>query len=157
MGGDSAEPPGVMESIKRSIEVHAPVEEVYARWTHVEEFPLFMPSLREVRRVDERRYHWRAVRDGVPYEAMEEISLMIPNHRIAWRNVSGGENSGVVSFDSVAPDVTRVTLDLAYVPDSGWHEPTALAARIERILDGFRELAEPSIMEELVTHNWRGF
>jgi uncharacterized membrane protein len=146
-----------MESIKRSAEVHAPVEEVYRRWTHVEDFPLFMPSVREVRRVDERRYYWSAERDGVPYEAMEEISLMIPNHRIAWRNVSGGENSGVVSFDTVAPEITLVTLALAYVPDSGWNEPAALAARIQRILDAFRELAEPSIMEELVSHNWRGF
>jgi len=146
-----------METIKRSIEVQAPVEEVYARWARVEDFPLFMKSLREVRRVGERRFYWRAERDGVPYEAVEEISLMIPNRRIAWRNVSGGENSGVVSFESLAPDATRVTLDLAYVPDSGWHEPSALAARIERILDAFRDLAEPSIMEELVAHNWRGF
>jgi uncharacterized membrane protein len=147
-----------MESIKRSIEVHAPVEEVYTRWTRVEDFPLFMESLREVRRVGDRRFYWRAERDGLPYEAVEEISLMIPNHRIAWRNVSGSENSGVVSFDSLAPDLTRVTLDLAYVPDSGWHEPFALAERIERTLDCFRDLAEPSgLMEELVTHNWRGF
>src|SRR5271168_3180913 len=105
-----------MESIKRSIEVHAPVEEVYDRWTRVEEFPLFMKSLREVRREGERRFFWRAERDGLPYEAVEEISLMIPNNRIAWRNVSGSENSGVVSFETVAPDTTRVTLDLAYVP-----------------------------------------
>jgi uncharacterized membrane protein len=147
-----------MESIKRSIEVHAPVEEVYERWTHVEEFPLFMRSLCEVRRLDEGRFYWRAERDGVPYEAVEEISLMIPNHRIAWRNVSGAENSGVVSFDAILPDVTVVTLDLAYVPDSGWHEPSALATRIERTLEAFRDLAEPGgVMEELVSHNWRGF
>ena len=146
-----------MESIKRSIEVHAPVEEVYDRWTHVEDFPLFMRSLREVRRIGDCRFYWRAERDGLPYEAVEEISLMIPNHRIAWRNVSGSENSGVVSFDCLAPDLTRVTLDLAYVPDSGWHEPYALAERIERILDAFRDVVEPSVMEELVTHNWRGF
>jgi uncharacterized membrane protein len=146
-----------MESIKRSIEVHAPVEEVYGRWTRVEDFPLFMRSLREVRRLGERRFYWRAERDGIPYEAVEEISLTIPNHRIAWRNVSGAENSGVVSFDSLAPDLTRVTLDLAYVPDSGWHEPYALAERIELTLDAFRDLIEPSVMEELVSHNWRGF
>ena len=146
-----------MESIKRSIVVHAPVEEVYSRWTRIEDFPLFMKSLREVRRVGERRFYWRTERDGIPYEAVEEISLQIPNQRFAWRNVSGGENSGVVSFDALAPDATRVTLDLAYVPDSGWHEPTALAVRIEAILEGFRELVEPSVMEELVAHNWRGF
>jgi uncharacterized membrane protein len=147
-----------MESIKRSIEVHAPVEQVYARWTRVEDFPLFMKSLREVRREGERRFYWRAERDGLPYEAVEEISLMIPNHRIAWRNVSGSENSGVVSFESLGPEITRVTLDLAYVPDSGWHEPYALAERIEMTLDAFRDLIEPGgVMEELVTHNWRGF
>jgi uncharacterized membrane protein len=146
-----------MESIKRSIEVHAPVGEVYDLWARVEDFPLFMTSLREVRRVDERRFYWRAERDGLAYDAVEEISLMIPNRRIAWRNVSGSENSGVVSFDSLAPDVTLVTLALAYMPDSGWHEPGALAGRIERTLDAFRDLAEPSIMEELVAHNWRGF
>ena len=146
-----------MESIKRSTVVHAPVEEVYGRWTRVEEFPLFMRSLREVRRVGENRFYWRAERDGIPYEAVEEISLMIPNTRIAWRNVSGSENSGVVSFESITADMTRVTLDLAYVPDSGWHEPSALAERIERTLDAFRELVEPSVIEELVSHNWRGF
>jgi uncharacterized membrane protein len=146
-----------MESIKRSIEVHAPVGEVYGRWTRVEEFPLFMQSLREVRREGEGRFYWRAERDGLPYEAVEQISLMIPNNRIAWRNVSGAENSGVVSFEALAPELTRVTLDLAYVPDSGWHEPFALAERIENTLDAFRDLIEPSVMEELVAHNWRGF
>jgi len=151
-------PKKFMESIRRSIEVHAPVEEVYGRWTKVEDFPLFMKSLREVHRVDARRFYWRAERDGVPYEAVEEISLTIPNHRIAWRNVDGEENSGVVSFDSIDPETTRVTLDLAYEPDSGWNEPNALADRIECTLDAFRDLAEPDgVMEELVTHNWRGF
>jgi len=146
-----------MESIKRSAVVHAPVEEVYSRWTRVEEFPLFMRSLREVHRVGENRFYWRAERDGLPYESVEEISLMIPNHRIAWRNVSGSENSGVVSFESLGPALTCVTLDLAYVPDSGWHEPAALADRIGHILDAFRDLVEPSVVEELVSHNWRGF
>ena len=146
-----------MESIKRSIVVHAPVEEVYSRWTQVEDFPLFMKSLREVRRAGERCFYLRVEREGVLYEAVEEISLMIPNQRIAWRNVSGSENSGVVSFDSITPKMTRVTLDLAYVPDSGWDEPSALVERIERTLDTFRDLVEPSVMEELVSHNWRGF
>jgi len=146
-----------MESIKRSVEVHAPIGEVYERWTHPEDFPLFMQSLREVRIMGERRFYWRAERDGQPYEAVEEISLMIPNHRIAWRNVSGSENSGVVTFDELGQETTLVTLDLAYVPDSGWHEPVELAERIEHTLDAFRDLAEPSVMEELVSHNWRGF
>jgi len=146
-----------MESIKRSIEVNASVDEVYGYWSRVEEFPLFMKSLQEVRQVGERRFYWRVERDGLPYESVEEISLMIPNHRIAWRNVSGYENSGVVSFEPLGPNVTRVTLELAYTPDSGWHEPFALEDRIERTLEAFRDLVEPSVMEELVTHNCWGF
>ena len=146
-----------MDSIKRSVVVHAPVEEVYARWTRVEDFPLFMDSLREVRRIGDTRFYWRVERDGVQREAIEEISLMIPNQRIAWRNISGSENSGVVSFEVLPPDSTLLTMELAYVSDSGWHEPAALAERIEHILSAFRDLVEPSLMEELVTHNRQGF
>jgi uncharacterized membrane protein len=146
-----------MQSIKRSVAVHAPVGEVYARWTRIEEFPLFMKSLREVRQVNEGRFFWKAERDGLTYESIEEISLMIPNHRIAWRNVSGSENSGVVSFEELAADITQVTLDMVYLPDGGWHDPDELARRIELTLEAFKELVEPSMMEELVLHNCWGF
>jgi uncharacterized membrane protein len=147
-----------MESIKRSIKVHASVEVVYARWTRFEEYPAFMSHIIEVRREGENRFYWRAERDGIPYEAVEEVSLMIPNRRIAWRNVSGSENSGVVSFEPDGAEDTVVTLDMAYVPDSGWHSPAKLEGRIGDILESFRDLVEPGgVMEDLVSHNWRGF
>lgn len=146
-----------MESIKRSIVVRAPVEEVYERWSRVEEFPLFMNSLREVRREGERRFHCRGERDGLPCESVEEISLMIPNRRIAWRNVSGAEASGVVTFDRLEPESTRITLDMACTPDGGWHDPSVLGERIEETLETFRRLIEPGVIEDLVTNNWRGF
>lgn len=146
-----------MESIFRDIEVNAPVQEVYERWARVEDFPLFMRSLREVREIAEGRYFWRAEHDGIPYESVEEISLRIPGKRIAWRNVSGSENSGLVSFDELGEMLTRVTLELAYEPDSGWHEPNALGERIEGTLRAFKELVEPGMVEDMVLHNWQGF
>ncbi len=147
-----------MESIKRSITVHAPVEEVYARWTRFEEYPSFMNHIIEVRQEGENRFYCRAERDGIPYETVEEVSLMIPNRRIAWRNVSGNENSGVVSFEPDGEEATVVTLDMAYIPDSGWQSPAKLEGRIGDILESFRDLVEPGgVMEDLVSHNWRGF
>jgi uncharacterized membrane protein len=146
-----------MESIKRSVEVRAPVEDVYQYWTRVEEYPRFMKSLCEVRKVGENQFYVRVERDGLLYESVEEISQLDPNRRIAWRNVSGAGHWGVVSFESLGPDRTRVTLKLAFIPDSEWHEPYVLAERIERSLEAFRNLVEPSVMEDLVTRNWRGF
>ena len=139
-----------MESIKRSVEVHAPLGEVYGQWARVEDFPRFLDSVHEVRQIAERQFYWKAEHDGAPYEAVEEISLMIPNRRIAWRNISGLENSGVVTFEPVAPKLTRVCLELAYVPDSGWHDPFALMERIDHTLESFRALIEPREVEQAV-------
>ena len=147
-----------MESIKRSVKVPAPVGVVYRRWARVENFPLFMNSLREVRRIGEKQFYWQAERDGLAYEAVEEIMLKIPNQRIAWRNVSGSENSGVVSFEALGPKLTRVTLELAYMPDSGWHDPATLAERIEETLETFRRLLKPKTAEKrMVMQSWRAY
>jgi uncharacterized membrane protein len=112
-----------------------------------------MKSLREVHCIGERQFYWRADRDGLTYEAIEEIMLRIPNQRIAWRNISGSENSGAVSFQSLGPELTQVTLELAYVPDSGWHEPSRLAGRIEATLETFRELMEPDTVESVAVRD----
>jgi hypothetical protein len=83
-----------------------------------------------------------------------EVNASIEKVRGCWKG-SGDEDSGVVSFEALGADRTRVTLELASVPDRA--ETLALAAGVERRLEEFRDLVEPSVMEELVSHNWQGF
>ncbi len=67
-----------MESVEKFIVVNAPVGSAYQLWTDFENFPKFMKTLREVRRVDEKRYYLRAEREGKESEMVVEMSLQIP-------------------------------------------------------------------------------
>ncbi len=53
-----------MSTIERSIEVNVPVYTAYNQWTHLEEFPQFMEGVKEVKRLDAKRLHWKAEISG---------------------------------------------------------------------------------------------
>ena len=131
-----------MESVEESIIVHAPIGKVYEQWTRIEDFPKFMPAVREMRRIDENHFFWRVKRGDREYEAMFEVVLRIPERRIAWRTISGCESSGVVSFMRELGNQTRVTFKMKYVPHAGWASPAALLARLRLRLKYFKALIE---------------
>jgi uncharacterized membrane protein len=101
-----------METIEKSIEVDAPIRAVYNQWTQFEEFPEFMKGIEEVRQLDDKRLHWRANIGGKEKEWDAEIYEQVPDQRIAWRSISGAPNTGIVSFQSVSDNRTRITLRL---------------------------------------------
>ena len=49
-----------MSTIEKSIEVNVPEYTAYAQWMHFEEFPQFMEGVKEVTRLDAKRFHWKA-------------------------------------------------------------------------------------------------
>src|SRR4029450_9194425 len=49
-----------MAEMEKSIEVNAPLREVYNQWTQFEDFPRFMEGVVEVRQIDDKRLFWRA-------------------------------------------------------------------------------------------------
>lgn len=49
-----------MAEVHESIEVSAPVRQVYTAWTNFTQFPRFMENVVEVRETGEGRYHWKA-------------------------------------------------------------------------------------------------
>src|ERR671918_2106146 len=99
-----------MSVTEYSIEVNVPVRTAYNQWTQFEEFPHFMEGVEEVRQLDDKRLHWRAKIAGKTEEWDAEITEQTPDQRIAWRSTTGAENSGAVSFASLGPDRTRVTV-----------------------------------------------
>lgn len=131
-----------MISVEETVVVDAPIDRVYERWTHVEDFPRFMPAVREMRRIDGKRFHWRVERGGREYEATFEIVLRIPQRRIAWRTISGSESSGVVCFGPELGRRTRVSFKMKYAPDAGWDSPAELRERLRTRLSRFKALME---------------
>lgn len=134
----------IMDSIERSISVAVPITRAFEPWLNVEEWPRFLKAIREARRIDEKTFRLLVERGGQTEESVAEISLVIPERRIAWRNISGAVSSGVVCFESLPDGQTQVKLKMQYRPDAGWHHPDALAERLEYHLACFKEFIDGS-------------
>lgn len=104
-------------AVRESIVVNVPVRTAYDQWTQFEEFPKFMDSVHEVKQLDDKRLHWKADVMGKPVEWDAEICEQIPDKRIAWRSTSGKQNDGVLTFEKLSDNRTRVTLQMTYTPD----------------------------------------
>jgi uncharacterized membrane protein len=106
----------------KTIHVHAPVEEVYAFFTDVENFPRFMAHVRDVKKIGDERYHWVAegpARIPVTWDA--EITERVPHEVFAWRSVPGAviANAGIVHFERCQDGGTRLDLRMSYNPPAG--------------------------------------
>src|SRR6266498_1456281 len=105
-----------MESIKKSIEVRAPISDVYSQWTRFEDFPQFMDGVQKVKQLDEKHLHWVAQFAGKTKEWDAEITEHMPNDHIAWRSTSDISNSGAVYFRPKDHEHTVITLEMPYQP-----------------------------------------
>lgn len=140
-----------------SIEVEVPVGTAYNQWTQFEEFPRFMASVQEVRQVDDTHLHWRAVVAGKEKEWDAEITEQVPDQRIAWRSTGGVRNSGLVTFEPVGANRTRVRLQMNYDPETAGEKLGAAIGGVKLTTRGnlqrFKELIERRGVE---TGAWRG-
>jgi uncharacterized membrane protein len=111
------------QHVSKTITINRPIEEVYERWRHFENFPKFMEHLEEVRITGEGRSHWKAKAPaGRTVEWDAETTEDQPNSVIAWHSVEGSDilNFGKVRFEQ-APGGrgTIVRVDLQYEPPAG--------------------------------------
>ncbi|MDQ4089478.1 MAG: SRPBCC family protein [Actinomycetota bacterium] len=105
-----------MSTVEKSIEVQLPVSTVYNQWTQFEEFPQFMDGVERVTQLDDTRLHWVAEIAGATREWDAEIVDQQPDQRIAWRSIDGAGNGGIVTFQPVGQDATRVNLQMQFEP-----------------------------------------
>ena len=130
--------PAPINAARKSIVVKAPVESVYEQWAHIEGLPKFITRLHHVRRIDDTRfaYTW-SVPGCDDCKGVLQIVLQIPDRRIAWRTLSDGFMSGVVSFEPRSSQETEVTLKVRSV-----FNPPTLSQRVEEYLHNFKRLVE---------------
>jgi uncharacterized membrane protein len=108
--------------IEKTITIDAPVDKVFAYWSHPENFPEFMSHVREVRRIDDGMYRWKV---GGPAGLLIEWDAAITeldfNKTLAWKSLPGAIiwQEGVTRFTSNPDDTTRLDIKMSYKPPAG--------------------------------------
>jgi uncharacterized membrane protein len=144
-------------TIEQSVEVEVPLHTAYNQWTQFEEFPRFMEGVKEVRQLDETHLHWIAEVGGQRREWDAEVTEQKPDERVAWRNVGGKENAGVVTFHRLEESRTRLMVQLDFSPDGILERLGDMVGAPDRRVQGdlqrFKELIESRGTE---SGAWRG-
>ena len=146
-----------MARVEESIEVNVPVSTAYNQWTQFEEFPEFMEGVESVKQIDDTHLRWVAEIGGKRHEWEAEITEQRPDQKIAWRAADGHYNSGIVTFEPISEDETRITVVMEHETE-GMVESLgkALGADSRRAkgdLERFKEFVESRGAE---TGAWRG-
>ena len=146
-----------MTQITETIDVAVPVDTAYNQWTQFEEFPRFMRGVERVVQVDDTHLHWAAEVAGKHEEWDAEIVDQQPDERVAWRATTGKGNAGVVTFDRLGENETRVTVQMDWQPEGALENiGTALGMddrQVAKDLERFKDLIEERGQE---TGAWRG-
>ena len=129
--------PAAMNAARHFVVVKAPVDRVYEQWSRLEDLPKFITPLRDVRRIDDTHFSYTWHPSGAKQQGVFHIVLQIPGRRIAWRTMSEGFMSGVVSFEPQSQKETEVTLKIRSI-----FEPPSLSQRVEEYLRNFKQLVE---------------
>ena len=86
-----------------------------------------------------------------------EILEQVPDTRIVWESVDGTQNRGMIAFEPMDDERTRITLTMEYEPE-GFLERAGDAlgipsSQVEGDLKRFRDFIEK---REIETGSWRG-
>ncbi len=135
-----------MSTIETSIEVNVPEYTAYAQWTKFEEFPQFMEGVKEVKRLDGKRFHWKAEIAGQEREWDSEITEQAADQRLAWTNRGSAINGWVMTFHQLSNARSKIMLQVEYDPqgftEDGGEALGVMSLRIQGDLERFKELIE---------------
>ena len=109
------------QRVHESIEVQAPLQDVFAYWSNFENFSKFMQNIEEVRMTGEDMSHWRVKGPlGKSVEFDAKTTEMDLERGIGWNTVDGDVmTSGEVRFEELLPDRTRVEVTMNYSSPPG--------------------------------------
>jgi uncharacterized membrane protein len=108
--------------LDKSIDVLAPLEQVFEAFAHYENFPQFLPCVREIHVRGDGTARWTVLDSGGHPINWETLTTRLePNRLISWRSLAGSDvdHAGFVRFEPRPDGGTRVLLTLSYTPPGG--------------------------------------
>jgi uncharacterized membrane protein len=154
---DDAGKPKLAHLIEEHTDIAVPRSVAYNQWTEFEMFPSIAKGVDSVDQLGDERAEWTSKVGPVNRKWRALITDQVPDERIAWRSEAGPEHRGVVSFHSLDDDLTRVLVQMHYVP----HGPLETVGnklriqrrRVRRDLRLFKHFLE---LRGVETGAWRG-
>jgi uncharacterized membrane protein len=134
-----------------------PVRTAYNQWTQFEDFPKFMGGVEEVRQKGPDVAYFKINVGGRTVEYDAKIVEQVPDRKIVWRSVAGKKTGGMVEFEPVGANQTRVSLDLMYEAEGALENigdmVGLVSKRAKQDLANFKEFIESRGVE---SGGWRG-
>ena len=135
------------ERVEASIDVEAPVEQVYDYWETLQNLPKFMVNIEEVRETGPDMTHWKVKGPlGAKVEFDVRTTQQERNEALGWNSVEGSvQTSGQVRFRELSEGRTRVEATINY-----WDPP---AGRVGEVASRF--VANPKVLLEQDLQNFK--
>lgn len=104
-----------MSNATHSIEVNASLEHAYAVWRDFENWPKFIPFLKEATDTGDRTAIAKVVTPVGKVECHIEVTNEHKGESFQWHTITGDVDFlGKVSFESLSPTTSRVTVEMEY-------------------------------------------
>ncbi len=99
------------QRVHESVEVQAPLQDVFSYWSNFENFPKIMRNVEEVRMTGQDTSHWKVKGPlGTSVDFTARTTEMDPSRGIGWNSTEGDvQASGEVRFEEVATGAVRVS------------------------------------------------
>ena len=151
-----------MTNIVEGLDVGLPLRTTYDTWTQFADFPSFMKKVENVDQSSDEKITWKAQVFWSHRTWDTTIVEQIPDSHILWTSSGAkGHASGIVTFSELAPNLTRIILNMEYYPQ-GFFEKTGNLWRAvgRRARLEFKHFCRNVMMDSLVNRDeivgWRG-
>lgn len=107
--------------LTKTININAPLEEVFSYFQGFENFPRFMSHIKSVQRIGDNRWRWTVEGPAkVPFTWDAEVTRFVPNKVLAWKSLGNAsvKSAGIIHFDKT-DEGTRLHIRMGYNPPAG--------------------------------------
>ncbi|WP_409234264.1 SRPBCC family protein [Streptomyces sp. PA5.6] len=153
-GGAGQKPTVILEYI----DVGVPLREAYDQWTQYQEFSTFAKGVKGATVASDTDSDWQLKVFWSSRSWKAHTTEQVPDQRITWTSEGGkGTTKGVVTFHSLAENLTRVLLIIEYYP-KGLFEKTGNIWRAQgrRARLDLKHFARHITMRGEASDGWRG-
>ncbi|MFG2342649.1 SRPBCC family protein [Streptomyces phaeochromogenes] len=153
-GGAGKKPTVILEYV----DVGVPLRTAYDQWTQFQDFSTFAKGVKSANRGDDTTSDWQMKIFWSNRSWKAKTTDQVPDDRISWTSEGAkGTTKGVVSFHSLADNLTRVLLIVEYYP-KGLFEKTGNIWRAQgrRVRLDLKNFARFITLKGEASDSWRG-